>query len=131
MKADASSLLRIDFDAAIDKLADAQLQGTWQLPAELARLAIATGARSVDFDVEPRHLAMTAPGACWDQRMIADFASVLDRRIEAADRHRAMVDLEERGAFVLSAIDEPPADWQAFISEMAETLRGQVAEMAN
>ena len=32
---------------------------------------------------------------------------------------------------LLSAIDEPPADWQAFISETAETLRGQVAEMAN
>ncbi len=100
----ASSLLRIDFDAAIDKLASSQLQGTWQLPAELARLAIASGARSVEFDVEPRHLSMTAPGARWDQRTIADFASVLDRRLEAADRHRAMVDLEERGAFVLSAI---------------------------
>lgn len=104
MKAEASSLLRIDFDAAIDKLAGAQLQGTWQLPAELARLAIASGARSAAFDLEPRHLVMTAPGACWDQRMVADFASVLDRRLEAADRHRAMVDLEERGAFALAAI---------------------------
>ena len=81
MKTEASSLLRIDFDAAIDKLAGAQLQGTWQLPAELARLAIASGARSVDFDIEPRHLAMRAPGACWDQRMVADFASILDRRL--------------------------------------------------
>ncbi len=104
MKTEASSLLRIDFDAAIDKLAGAQLQGTWQLPAELARLAIASGARSVDFDIESRHFVMTAPGARWDQRTVADFASVLDRRLEAADRHRAMVDLEERGAFVLSAI---------------------------
>ncbi len=104
MKTDASSLLRIDFDAAIGKLAGAQLQGTWQLPAELARLAIASGARSIDLDVEPRHLTMRAPGARWDQRMIADFASVLDRRLEAADRHRAMVDLEERDAFALSAI---------------------------
>ncbi len=104
MKVEASSLLRIDFDAAIDKLAGAQLQGTWQLPAELTRLAIASGARSVAFDVEPRHLSMTAPGARWDQRTVADFASVLDRRLEASDRHRAMIDLEERGAFVLSAI---------------------------
>ncbi len=104
MKVEASSLLRIDFDAAIDKLAGAQLQGTWQLPAELARLAIASGARSVAFDLEPRHLSMTAPGARFSQRTMADFASVLDRRLEAADRHRAMVGLEEGGAFVLSAI---------------------------
>ncbi len=104
MKTGASSLLRIDFEAAIDKLAGSQLQGTWQLPAELARMAIASGARSVALDLEPRHLSMTAPGARWDHRTIADFASVLDRRLEAADRHHAMVDLEERGAFVLSAI---------------------------
>ncbi len=104
MRSDASSLLRIDYEAAIDKLAGAQLQGSWQLPAELARLAIASGARSVAFEVEPRHLVMTAPGARWDHRTVAGFASVLDRRLEAADRHRAMVELEEDGAFVLSAI---------------------------
>ena len=104
MTTSASSLLRIDFEAAIDKLAGSQLQGTWQLPAELARLAIASGARAAAFDLEPRHLTMTAPGARWDQRTLADFASVLDHRLEAADRHRAMVDLEERGAFALSAV---------------------------
>lgn len=104
MKVDASSLLRIDFDSGIEKLAGSQLQGSWQLPAELARLAIAAGASSVDFDLEPRHLSIFAPGARLDRRTIADFASLLDRRLEAADRHRAMVDLEERGAFVLSAI---------------------------
>ena len=104
MTTSAASLLRIDFEAAIDKLAGSQLQGTWQLPAELARLAIASGARAAAFDLEPRHLTMTAPGARWDQRTIADFASVLDHRLEAADRHRAMVDLEQRGAFALSAV---------------------------
>ncbi len=104
MTTEASSLLRIDFEAAIDKLASSQLQGTWQLPAELARLANASGASSVALEVEPRHLSLTAPGAHWGQRTIAGFASVLDRRLEAADRHRAMVELEERGAFVLSAI---------------------------
>ncbi len=104
MKAEAESLLRIDYSAAVDKLAGSQLRGSWQLPAELARLAIASGARAVDFDVDPRHLSMTAPGARWDQSTISDFASLLDRGLEAVDRHRAMVDLEERGAFVLSAI---------------------------
>ena len=46
-KADERSLLRIDFAAALAKLAPAQMQGRWQLPAELARLAIAHGARRV------------------------------------------------------------------------------------
>ncbi len=104
MKTGAETLLSIDYSAAIDKLAGSQLQGSWQLPAELARLAIASGARAVELDVEPRHLSMKAPGARWHQSTISDFASLLDRRLEVEDRHRAMVDLEERGAFVLSAI---------------------------
>ncbi len=104
MKTEAESLLRIDYSAAIDKLAGSQLQGSWQLPAELARLAIASGAREVDLDLDPRHLSMTAPGARWPESTISDFASLLDRRLDAEDRHRAMVDLEQRGAFVLSAI---------------------------
>ena len=41
----ADSLLTIDFEAALAKLAWSQLQGAWQAPAELARHAIASGAR--------------------------------------------------------------------------------------
>ena len=100
----ASSLLRIDFEAALEKLAWSQLQGTWQLPAEMARLAIGSGARSVELELEPRRLAMVARSSRLDQHTIAGFASVLDRRLDAADRHAAMVELEERDAFVLSAI---------------------------
>ena len=101
---DASSLLRIDFVAALDKVAWAQLQGTWQLPAELARLAIACGARGVDLEISPRRLALTAPGARVEHRTVTDFATLLDRGLDAAERHRAMVELEERDAFVLSAV---------------------------
>ncbi len=100
----AEDLLRIDFDAALEKLAWSQLQGTWQLPAELARLAIGCGASAVEIEIEPRRLTMTAPGSHLHPRRIADFASVLDSRLEPADRHRAMVSLEENDAFVLSAI---------------------------
>lgn len=100
----ASDLLRIDFDAALDKLAWSQLQGAWQLPAELARLAIGCGATQIELVIEPHRLAMTAPGCRLPQQRIVDFASLLDPRLEAADRHRAMVDLEENDAFVLSAI---------------------------
>ncbi len=100
----ADELLRIDFEAALEKLAWSQLQGAWQLPAELARLAIAGGARSVKLRIAARQLTLEAPGASLSSATISDFASVLDHRLDAADRHRAMVDLEERDAFVLSAI---------------------------
>ena len=100
----ASSLLRIDFAAALDKLAWSQLQGAWELPAELARLAIGSGARSVELEIGPRRLSLAAAGARLAPRTISDFASILDRRLPAVDRHRAMVDLEERDAFVLCAI---------------------------
>jgi len=103
------SLLQIDFDAAIAKLAWSQLQGTWQLPAELARLAISSGARSLSFDIEGRHLAMTVSGGRLRHRVLSGFVSVLDLRLDAVDRHRAMVELEELGASVLSAIACSPS----------------------
>ncbi|MEM7356562.1 MAG: hypothetical protein AAF657_37445, partial [Acidobacteriota bacterium] len=99
-----ADLLRIDFEAALKKLAWSQLQGTWQLPTEMVRLAIGAGAQSVEIDIEPRHLALMARGARLDRATVAAFASLLDRRLEAAERHAAMVELEERDAFVLSAI---------------------------
>lgn len=100
----ASSLLQIDYEAAIDKLAWSQLQGSWQLPAEFARLAISSGALSIDFDLETRHLAMTVSGGRLKHRILSGFVSVLDLRLPAVDRHRAMVELEESGASMLSAI---------------------------
>ncbi len=104
-----SSLLQIDFDAAIAKLAWSQLQGTWQLPAELARLAISSGARTIGFDIEARHLAMTVSGGRLRHRVLSGFVSVLDLRLDAIDRHCAMVELEELGASVLSAIACSPS----------------------
>lgn len=100
----APDLLRIDYEAALEKLAWSQLQGPWQLPAELARLAIGAGARSVVLAIEAQRLVLEAPGARLAMATISDFASILDHGLEASDRHRAMVDLEERDAFVLSAI---------------------------
>ncbi len=97
-------LLSIDYRAALDKLAWSQLQGSWELPAELARMAIAAGARSVALEITAGRLALAAPGARLEQRTVSDFASLLDRGLAAAERHRALVDLEEQGAFVLSAI---------------------------
>jgi hypothetical protein len=104
MSRDVSSLLRIDFEAALAKLAWAQLQGAWEIPAELARLAIAVGARELAIDVAPNRLALRARGARLEHRTVSDFASMLDRELEPEERHRAMVELEAAQAFVLAAI---------------------------
>ncbi len=100
----AEPLLRIDFEAALDKVAWSQLQGSWQLPAELARLAVACGARRIAIETAPRGLVLKAPGARLERRAVSDFATVVDRDLDTALRHRAMVALEQRDAFVLSAI---------------------------
>jgi hypothetical protein len=110
MSHDVSSLLRIDFEAALAKLAWAQLQGAWEIPAELARLAIATGAREVAIDVSAKRLTLRASGSRLERRMVSDFASMLDRELEPEERHRAMVELEAAEAFVLSAIACSPVE---------------------
>lgn len=100
----ASELLQVDHDAALAKLAWSQLQGTWQLPAELARLALAAGASSVEIEITPRRLALQAPGARLERPAVGAFATVLDRDQEASERHQAMVELEELDAFALAAV---------------------------
>ena len=110
MSHDVSSLLRIDFEAALAKLAWAQLQGAWEIPAELARLAIATGAREVAIDVSAKRLTLRASGSRLERRTVSDFASMLDRELEPEERHRAMVELEAAEAFVLSAIACSPVE---------------------
>ncbi len=100
----SDSLLSIDYRAALKKLAWAQLQGSWELPTELARMAIAAGARSVVLQITAGRLALAAPGARLSPRTISDFASLLDRALPAVERHRALVELEEQDAFALSAI---------------------------
>lgn len=70
----------------------------------MARLAIAGGAREVEIEIAAQRLVMTARGVHLERKTVSDFASVLDHVLEPADRHQAMVELEERDAFVLSVI---------------------------
>lgn len=123
MNDSAASLLSIDFEAALDKLAWSQLQGTWQLPAELARLAIASGARSVALEIAPRRLALRARGARLERATVSDFASLLDRGLSAAERHRALVALERRDATVLAAIAGSPVKAISLATGGEEGLR--------
>ncbi len=100
--------LKIDFAAALAKLAPAQLQGTWQLPTELTRLAIASGARSVELEIRRSRLRLRAPGARVDALAVRDLGTVLDEEVPASERHRALVGLEERDALALAALAALP-----------------------
>lgn len=96
--------LSIDVDAAIAKLAPAQMQGTWQLPTELARLAIAAGARRIDLKIGKTRLELAAPGARLDPLAVRDLGTLLDATAPADRRHRALMRLDERGASALAAL---------------------------
>jgi hypothetical protein len=107
--------LSIDFGAALAKLAPAQLQGTWQLPAELARLAIAAGASEVDLGIRKARLELAAAGARLDLVVVRDLGTVLDAAAPAASRHRALMGLDERGALALAALATLP--WRRLLLE--------------
>lgn len=96
--------LRIDFGAALAKLAPAQFQGTWQLPTELTRLAIASGAHSVALEIKKTRLQIRAAGAKLDLISLRDLRTLLDENGPDSERHRALVNLEERGCLALAAI---------------------------
>lgn len=102
--ADAPSLLRIDFAAALAKLAPAQMQGRWQLPTELVRLAIAYGAQRAELRLGPRLIELRAPGCRLLPGSIRDLLRVLDEKVPPAERHQALVDLERRDALALAAL---------------------------
>ena len=96
--------LRIDFQAALAKLAPAQLQGSWQLPTELARLAIACGAHAVELDIRKSRLAMSAPGARLDLMSLRDLRTLIDHEAPDQQRHHALVALEQREGLALVAL---------------------------
>lgn len=96
--------LRIDFRAALAKLAPSQLQGSWQLPTELARLAIASGARSVELEIRRSRLTLRAPGARLGLHCLSDLRTLLDAAAADCERHRSLVALEERDGLALAAL---------------------------
>lgn len=98
------SILRIDFRAALAKLAPAQLQGSWQLPTELTRLAIASGAQSVALEIRKSRLVIQAPGARLDPVLPLNLRTLLDENAPESERHRALVLLEEQGGLALAAL---------------------------
>lgn len=101
---DVSSLLTIDVSSELRKLAQAQLQGSWQLPAELVRRAIRGKARRVEIAIGRHSISIQDDGEGLQQTDLEHFAALLDRGGEPARRHAALTALERAGALALLAV---------------------------
>ena len=90
-------LLAIDVGSELRTLCEAQLRGTWQVPAELVRLALRLGAEEVCVNSRGRGVTVCWNGAVIDEDPLQDLRSALDRRFGADERQRAIGALETSG----------------------------------
>jgi hypothetical protein len=101
---DLRELLRIDIDAELRKLTVAQLQGPWQLPAELVRRGVRAGAERVEVQLARGSCVVRDDGAPLAAAALADLAAMLDAAAPAEHRHRALLALEAAGGLALLAL---------------------------
>ncbi len=101
---DIGALLTIDVDAELRKLATAQLQGPWQIPAELVRRSMAAGASRVDVSFSRRRVRVEDDGRVIDASQVQALAELLNPEGSARSRHAALLSLEAVGAVPLLAL---------------------------
>jgi hypothetical protein len=101
---DVGGLLTIDVASELRKLSQAQLQGPWQIPAELVRRAIRDGATRIDVTLG-RHRARVIDDGVGISADHLEWAGVLlDEGRSNEDRHAALTALESSGELVLLAL---------------------------
>ncbi|MFO7565411.1 MAG: hypothetical protein R6X02_22410 [Enhygromyxa sp.] len=98
---DVGSLLTIDVESELRKLTQAQLQGPWQLPAELVRQALRYGATRVEVELGRTHLRVRSLGGSIPYENLRELAVLLDPKRSPQRRHRALSQLERAGALSL------------------------------
>jgi hypothetical protein len=97
----SSDLLAIDVAAELHTLCREQLQGSWQLPAELVRLAVARDAASVEIRRRRHGLELRSEGMAVSVKEARHLAVAGDPDEDHGRRHRAIVALELAGAQAL------------------------------
>ena len=90
-------LLAIDVGSELRILCEAQLRGTWQIPAELVRLALRLGAEEVFVNARWSGVTVCWNGAVIGEDPLRDLRSALDRRLATDERQRAIGSLEASG----------------------------------
>ena len=101
---DLRELLRIDIEAELRKLTVAQLQGPWQLPAELVRRAVRAGAGRIEVELSRGGCVVRDDGEPLAAEQLAELQAMLDPRAAAERRHRALLALEGAGGLALLAL---------------------------
>jgi hypothetical protein len=101
---DIQGLLTIDVASELRKLCQAQLQGPWQLPAELVRRAIRAGASRVEVRFSHHQVLITDDGPGLDPLVLEWTAALVDGRRPNQDRHAALATLERAGELAMLAL---------------------------
>ena len=94
-------IFAIDVGAEVATLCSAQLQGPWQLPAEVVRLAIARGASRVEIARCRGGLQLEIDGVAASPDELADLVTILDASAEGVARQNAISRIEGGGGSAL------------------------------
>lgn len=92
-----SQFFAIDVASEIRSLCDSQLRGTWQMPAELVRCAIRSGAAQVSIANQRRGFVVSWKGGALRPTTLADLSVALDDNADPGVRQQAIADLESSG----------------------------------
>lgn len=98
---DIARLLSIDVSAELRKLAQAQLQGPWQVPAELVRRGIRAGASEIRIEIGRARVRCLDDGEGIELLHLQWVATLLDARQQSEQRHAALTALEAAGGLAL------------------------------
>jgi hypothetical protein len=123
MNLDVAELLTIDVDAEVRKLAEAELGGSWQIPAELVRRSLRAQAHRVEVTLGRRGLRVADDGPPIDPDTVRWLAALLEGDQGAPVRHRALVELEARGEVGLLALVGRKPRGVRIVCEGVEVLR--------
>ena len=89
--------LTIDVSSELATLCEAQLRGTWQVPAELVRLALRLDVSEISVQSRRRWFEISWEGPTIDDEVFANLRSALDTKLDSEGRQRAIAALERSG----------------------------------
>ena len=97
----ADDLFAIDVAAEVATLCGAQIQGPWQVPAELVRLANARGVARVEIDRVRGGFCFRCNGVLADPEELTDLATIFDAEAPRMRRQAAIARVEATGLSAL------------------------------
>jgi hypothetical protein len=97
----ADDFFAIDVSAEVATLCSSQIQGPWQIPTEVVRLANSRGASRIEIHRRWTELTLECDGAVAGPEELADVIRVLDPSVAEAARQDGIARLESTGGSAL------------------------------